>query len=154
MLTRWKSDPLVQRMALGPDIEVTQENQEQDIAGAINSTDQLYLIIVRKADELPIGYIRIDWMDCHQTHAWLRFALGEARGQGYAREALGALLAGLFTRGLHRVEAEVYEFNHASLRLLQGLGFQQEGRKRQAHFDRQAYIDVIVLGLLESDWRH
>lgn len=152
LLVRWKTDPLVQRMALGPEVKVTLENQERDIASALNRDDQLYLLIVRKADDQPIGYMRIDWMDAHQQHAWLRFALGEGRGQGYARDALAAVLAELFARGLHRVEAEVYEFNQASLRLLSSLGFQQEGCKRQAHFTGEGYYDVIVLGLLHEDW--
>ena len=152
LIMRWKNEPLVQRMALGPATAITLENQERDIANALDSADQLYLMIVRKADEQPIGYIRIDWMDSHQKHAWLRFALGEGRGQGYARDALTALLEALFSQGLHRVEAEVYDFNHPSLKLLSSLGFQQEGCKRQAHFTGDGYCDVIVLGLLSDDW--
>jgi hypothetical protein len=49
-------------------------------------------------------------------------------GEGYVMRRIRCLL------GLHRVEAEVYEFNLASLKLLSRLGFQQEGSKRQAHF--------------------
>lgn len=153
LLARWKTDPLVQRMALGQEVEVSLANQEQDIASALSSDDQLYLIIVHKDNEQPIGYLRINWMDNRQQHAWLRFALGEARGKGYARDALTTLLAALFAHGLHRVDAEVYAFNHASLKLLSSLGFQQEGCKRQAHFTGDGYCDVVVLGLLQVDWR-
>lgn len=153
LLAGWKTDPVVQRMALGPGVEICLENQAQDIANALNSDDQLYLLIIRKEDDQPIGYIRINWMDDHQQHAWLRFALGEARSQGYAGDALRTLLDTLFARHLHRVEAEVFAFNHASLRLLSSLGFEQEGRKRQAHFSEDGYCDVLVLGLLAEDWR-
>ncbi len=91
-------------------------------------------------------------MDNARECAWLRFALGEKRGQGYAKDALRSFLDFLFTEGTHRVEAEVYEFNTVSLGLLESLGFKKEGLKRKAHFDDARYVDVWVLGLLDEDW--
>jgi RimJ/RimL family protein N-acetyltransferase len=50
------------------------------------------------------------------------------------------------------MDAEVFQFNHACLMMLKKLGFCEEGIKRQAHFDGNRYFDVIVMGLLESDF--
>jgi ribosomal-protein-alanine N-acetyltransferase len=66
---------------------------------------------------------------------------------------LRSLLIRLFRRGAHRIEAEVFSFNHVSLRLLENLGFQREGLKREAHHHSGQYFDIHVLGLLKSDLR-
>jgi RimJ/RimL family protein N-acetyltransferase len=89
-------------------------------------------------------------MDSAHRNAWLRFALGCARGRGYAREALRCVIEHLRHDRAHRVEAEVYAFNERSAALLNGLGFSVEGRKRDAHFDGKRYADVVVMGLLLS----
>ena len=58
------------------------------------------------------------------------------------RDGLRALLGHLFSEGVHRVDAEAYEFNEASLGLMEGLGFVREGLKRQAHFDDEGYVET------------
>jgi ribosomal-protein-alanine N-acetyltransferase len=152
LVVEWKKDPLIQRMALGPQVDVSPRSQREDVEGAMESDDQLYLVIVTKDGDRPIGYVRINWMDKAKRFAWLRFALGAERGKGYARDALGCLLSHLLTQGVHRVEAEAYEFNTASLKLLSSLGFEREGVKREAHFDGDSYTSVISLGLLPEDF--
>nr|WP_199181211.1 GNAT family protein [Chromobacterium alticapitis] len=52
---------------------------------------------------------------------------------------------------LNRIEAQVHPDNLASLRLLQRLDFQQEGRARQAGFWLGRYQDLIYLSLLRQD---
>ena len=153
LIVKWKGDPLVWRMAVGREAEVTLANQEDDVRGAIDSEKELYFIIAVKETDQAIGYVRINWMDETKRFAWLRFALAEQRGRGYAKDALKALLAHLFVGGVHRIEAEVYEFNERSLGLLESLGFKREGRKREAHFDSERYVDVVVLGLLKEDFQ-
>ena len=152
-IVRWKQDELVQRMALDPDTQVTLENQKQDISKALESDGELYLIIQVKDTAQPVGYARINWMDDSKVFAWLRFAMGEenARRKGYTKDAIRALLTRLFAEDMHRVEAEVFEYNLASLALLEGLGFRREGLKRKAHFDGEKYCDVVVFGLLSGE---
>lgn len=153
LIVKWKKDPLIKKMALSLDVEITAENQEQKVKKAIESDNELYLILVIKETDQPIGYIRINWQDNSHRFAWMGFALGEQRRKGYARDALRCLLPYLFNKGMHRVDAEVYEINHASLALLESLGFKQEGMKREAHFDGKKHIDVIALGLLKGDFK-
>ncbi|MBD3285728.1 GNAT family N-acetyltransferase [candidate division WOR-3 bacterium] len=154
-VVRWKKDKLVGRMALDPDTEVTLEGQKQDISKAVESDSQLYLIIQVKENGQPVGYVRINWMDVSRRFAWLRFALGEesARRKGYAKDALMALLSHLFSKGMHRIEAEVFEYNTASLKLLSSLGFRREGLKRKAHYDGDDYFNIVVFGLLSGELR-
>ena len=153
LIAEWKKDPLVQRMALDPHVEISVEKEKEDIKRTKESSDQLYLVLVVRSTNQPIGYVRINWMDASRRFAWLRFALGEHRGKGYAKDGLKHLLRQLFAAGVHRAEAEAYEFNQTSLRLLESLGFKKEGVKREAHFDGDGYHNIVVLGLLAEEFR-
>jgi ribosomal-protein-alanine N-acetyltransferase len=153
LVTRWKNDPLVRKMALGPDTKARLRDQHKDISEAIGSPRQSYWMVVIRETRQPIGYVRVNWIDADHRCAWLRFALGEQRGHGFAKDALRALLGHMFHQGVHRIEAEVYQFNRASLRLLEALGFRREGIKREAHFDGRKYANILVLGLLAKDWK-
>ncbi len=56
-------------------------------------------------------------------------------GQGYAIEAVGAVVDALIDRGIKRISASTAPENWASNRLLELLGFQYEGRAVGAYFD-------------------
>lgn len=152
VIVKWKKDPLVKRMALSPDVKISLKNQKGDVKRALKSKSELYCIIVLKEIDKPIGYIRINWFGYKHCFTWLRFALGEERGKGYAKEALRCFLNFPFKKGTHRVDAEVYEFNHASIYLLKSLGFKKEGVRREAHFDGKRFVDVLVFGLLVDNF--
>lgn len=153
LLTEWKSEPYLKKMALTPDAVIDLSKQAEDVRQARDSEEELYLMVVVRDSEKPAGYVRINWMDRTHRFAWLRFAMGAERGKGYCKDALRALLAELFGQGVHRVEAEVYDFNLPSIGLLESLGFKREGVKRQAHFDGESYTDVVVFGLLAGDFK-
>jgi RimJ/RimL family protein N-acetyltransferase len=152
LITRWKNDPVVKINALHSTAEVTLENQRADILAAAASEGDLYYLIVRRDGDKPVGYVRVNVLDDSGRVAWLRFALGEERGRGHGSEALRGMVDCLFAAGFHRIECEVYEFNTASLRVLEKIGFRCEGVKRDAHFEGDQYHDVRCWGLLESDW--
>ncbi|MBI4723210.1 MAG: GNAT family N-acetyltransferase, partial [Candidatus Stahlbacteria bacterium] len=81
------------------------------------------------------------------------FALGIERGKGYSRTALELLISDLFKKGTHRIEAEVYDYNITSKRVLQSLGFKKEGIKRKSHYYRTKYYDIFCYGIIEDDWK-
>ena len=75
--------------------------------------------------------------------------------KGIMSEALQAVLEFGFHGGaipvVHRMEAIVYPSNIASIRLLEKLGFQMEGVRRQFGFWKGVYQDVLMFALL-NDW--
>lgn len=150
VVAKWKQDPFIKRMALDYDYQTTSEKQQADIEASLLDADSEYQIMV--LNQVPIGYIRIDWLDTGHRVAWLRFAIGEERGNGYSILALRLYLSDLFDNGCVRVEGEVYAFNTASQHVLESLGFQQEGTKRNAHFDGTTCTDIYMYGLLKQEF--
>lgn len=146
----WKQDPFLQKMALDESYETTVKEQELDIKRSIKSDDSDYQII--EHNKRPIGYVRIDYMDDEHHMVWLRFALGKERGKGHAKKALAQYFDRLFADGVHRIEGEVYAYNTPSQKLLESMGFQKEGVKREAHIYQEKYVDVYVYGLLHKEY--
>jgi len=90
---------------------------------------------------LPFGVLDYDLARCY----WK---------QGIMTEAVQALLRfGFEVRNLHRVEARVRLGNEASMRLLQRLGFQEEGRLRECLFLNNHFFDVKIFSRLKSEYR-
>jgi RimJ/RimL family protein N-acetyltransferase len=74
-----------------------------------------------------------------------------ARGRGLGAAVLRAVAQDAFTRGVHRLEGEVYGFNAAALRSFEAAGFTREGVRRRAYDRHGAWQDGICFGLLADD---
>ncbi|MGW6282760.1 GNAT family N-acetyltransferase [Kribbella sp. NPDC055071] len=86
--------------------------------------------------------------------AELGFTFARAsQGQGYATEAVRGLLEHLFVeRKLHRVSAEADLRNTASSRLLERVGFKQEGLRLSNTWFKGEWTDDVLFGLLRTDY--
>jgi ribosomal-protein-alanine N-acetyltransferase len=74
--------------------------------------------------------------------------------QGIMSEALQAVIAfGFDQLGSHRIQAEVYPENTASVTLMKKFGFQEEGRLRKYlyHEENKVFNDVIIMALLKDE---
>ena len=84
--------------------------------------------------------------------AEIGFALHpEARGRGFATEAVGAIVERLFENGVHRVQALTDARNVATQRLLTRLRFRHEAHYVQSWHDRGAWLDEFGYARLASD---
>jgi ribosomal-protein-alanine N-acetyltransferase len=73
-------------------------------------------------------------------------------GQGYATEALKALIPYAFTTfGLHRLEAYHFGWNPASGRVLEKAGLRLEGCLRERICKNAEFTDAFVYGLLRDE---
>ena len=114
-----------------------------------------YWCLVLTSSGRMIGRISMFHMDRMQQRAELGFAMhGKFRRKGYMREALQALLETCFTDfKLHRIEADVDPENRASLALLKGLGFREEGRLQGRWQKAGQRRDSLFLALLRPEWQ-
>ncbi len=76
-------------------------------------------------------------------------------GQGIASEAVARIIHYLFDEFsqcvMNRLEAVTDPENTASIKLLQKVGFLQEGLLREREFEKGKFIDSVMFGLLRSD---
>lgn len=77
----------------------------------------------------------------------------DARGKGYGREILRLLLDFGFThRNLHRIWLECSAANERAVRAYAAAGFVEEGRLREHAWIDGAYVDVVRMAVLRSEW--
>ncbi len=97
----------------------------------------------------------------HDVHPRYRTAevgifIGEREywGKGYGTEAMRLLLAFAFGElNLHRVFLHVHAGNERAMRSYEKCGFVREGALRQAVYKDGRYQDVLVMGILDPEYR-
>ena len=109
--------------------------------------------IVLKENQRFMGRIQMeDWNDeDHRTAVGYR--LGKPYwGNGYATEALRAVIAYLFEQTtVNRIDAVTWRENSASARVLEKAGMRFEGLARQRRFAKGAFRDVKFYAMLRED---
>ncbi|MGD7046041.1 GNAT family N-acetyltransferase [Jeotgalibacillus proteolyticus] len=88
------------------------------------------------------------------SSAYIGYSLDHAKTmQGYGTEAVAAALRFAFRDfGLHRMEALVSPRNTASIKVLQKVGMQQEGRLRQNLFINGVWEDHFLYSMIEDEF--
>ena len=111
------------------------------------------LALCLRTDGQLIGDVGIHFKDSH-GQAGIGYTLDpDHQGQGYAREAVAALLAYLFGKlGLHRVTASIDPENTKSLALVRNLGMRQEATFIQNVWNGTDWEDECVYALLREEW--
>ncbi len=98
-----------------------------------------------------IGVIARDGISCRTGH--FGYWLGEAHwGHGIATAAARAMVAHLSTDSqFARLEAPVFEWNPASMRVLEKAGFVREGLLKRSVFKDGQLIDSVLYALVLRD---
>ncbi|MDD2214279.1 MAG: GNAT family protein [Oscillospiraceae bacterium] len=119
-----------------------------------NGESDMVLTIRQLSDQRILGLLNIDEIDWTARNAEIGLALlTDARGYGYAEEALRLLINYLFNEwGFHRVYARIQADNQPSLHLFSKLGFKPEGRLREQLRRQGQMVDLTFWGLLENEW--
>ncbi|WP_433624676.1 GNAT family N-acetyltransferase [Halomicrococcus sp. NG-SE-24] len=125
---------------------------ETDVAELVEERDDVVLFLVCR-DEDAVGTVLLSGLDPQASRAEIGYIIHpEFHGEGYATEAADLCLEHAFDdRGLHKVWAQVVEGNEASKRVLEKLGFQQEGTLREHEYANGERVDVGYYGLLSSE---
>jgi RimJ/RimL family protein N-acetyltransferase len=109
---------------------------------------------VVEADGAAVGTVSLFDVDELARHAEVGIALvGEARGRGIGTQAIAQILEFAFLRrNLRRVHLQLIESNLGARHAYEKAGFVIEGRQRQHAWVRGRYEDVVLMGLLRSEW--
>ncbi len=111
------------------------------------------LFRIEKNSEL-VGFVKLSRIRWFNRKCELSILIDKAhQGKGIASEAMKSVIQHAFNKmNLHRLEAEVIEFNKASIKLMEKFGFKKEGVLREAKFNNGKYYNIIRYGLLRNEW--
>ena len=155
-LFRIYSDPQVMRYWGSPPLRTIDEAQRkiQGIAEDFQAREGIRWAFTLKGDDRLIGsggHWRL--LKQHQRSEIGYELAPEYWGQGLVPEAFRAILRFGFERmGLHSVEAQIDPANQGSRRVLEKLGFSQEGYFRENYWFDGTFTDTAVFSLLKHDW--
>lgn len=111
------------------------------------------LAIVREGSVIGCCGIRLGSHDDHEAEFGCEID-PRVWGNGYAREAGSAILEFAFrTLRLHRAFSETVSENVAAISLAEKLGMKREGRLRERQRIGGRWLDTVVFGILEDEWR-
>ncbi len=138
-------------------LPITYEQEVNWYNSLVNNENSILFVILRVDDgsEAPIGNCGLT-LNLQDRVGQVGILIGEKSlwGKGYGTDAMALLVNHAFnSRNLHRVELECYSSNTRALKSYEKLGFQREGARKQAIFVRGIYEDVVVMGMLESEWK-
>ncbi len=111
--------------------------------------------IALKSTDALIGDCMLHVRDDDPRQGEIGYTLArDQQGQGYATEAIRAVLAYAFeTLSLHRVIATVDCRNAPSFRLLERVGMRREGHFLQHAWYKGEWCDEYLYAMLRSEWR-
>jgi RimJ/RimL family protein N-acetyltransferase len=104
-----------------------------------------------------IGNVELRNIDWISRNAETTFYIGdsESRGKGYGNEMLAALCDFAFMRlGMHRLNCRVFAYNKIAAKMVEWVGFRQEGVMREQLFRDGGYHDIIFFGALRTDYEN
>jgi ribosomal-protein-serine acetyltransferase len=99
-----------------------------------------------------VGFHSVDWTNRNTT---IGYWLAEnAQGRGVMTTAVRALVDHAFDAwNLHRVEIHCAPANHRSRAIPERLGFREEATLRETELVSGRYLDSVVYGVLEGEWK-
>ena len=128
------------------------EALEKEIEEAKNL---FYFTIRAREDDRLLGKAVLEWIDWSNGNGYLRLGIGSGqdRGHGLGAQALGLLLRFAFAElSLFRVTIVMPEYCQAAIALVRKFGFVEEVRRRKAILRDGRAWDLLVFGLLHSEW--
>lgn len=146
-----RNDPSTWSNLTNP-LPLSRERQEGWLRATNTSRDHFYWT-VRSEMEGFVGVVRMDEYD--PIHRSIRIGADvvvRLRGCGYGTRIYEAVIAWCFDQlNVHRIWLLVLDTNARGLALYAKMGFQVEGRMRQAIWRGGAWRDYVVMSLLEGD---
>lgn len=152
----YAQDDEIAAFGLWQPLKTLQENIDdvQEALNAYTNSGAYIWAVEYRADHKMIGRIQLG-----AYHAGVFADIGYAYnrlywGKGYASEAAHAVLKfGFETLKLHRIGATVLPDNIGSIRVLEKMGFQREGVRRQIYALRGSFEDLLCYSILAPEWR-
>lgn len=146
----WRNHPEV-RHYMYTTHEIRLEEHRKWFASASTNSD--INLLIYEQDEKAQGFVSIARTRCSQVADWGFYLAPDAR-KGSGRELGNQALNYAFGQlKLHKVCGQALGFNERSIAFHKALGFTEEGRLREQHFDGSQFHHVVCFGLLNREWQ-
>ncbi len=149
------NDPYFESMVGGWSFPVSKNAQIKWFESMLSSQSNFRYAIESLETKKFLGMIsllNIDWKNRSGMTA-IKLSKIALAGQGIATDAEFTLMKYAFDElNLHRLTADVIEYNKASIALHKKIGGFVEGIKREAVFKNGQYNDVLCFGILKNDY--
>ncbi len=129
--------------------------REQEFEADQSEPDAAVVHLIIEAEGRPVGDIDIFHIDQRSRNAVVGLGIWREEDccKGYGTDALRAALRWAFRHlNMHRIELNVEPENMRAIRVYENLGFVQEGRRREHHFDDGCFRDELIMGILRGEF--
>ncbi len=148
------NDPEIENLVGGWAFPISLYAQKRWMESHYNDQSAIRFVIDTKEDG-AVGVITltdIDWKN-RSASVGCKLALKGNRSKGYGTDATMALMRYVFDElGFHRLEATRLAMNQVSAHILEGIGFVQEGVKREYIYKGGEYRDLVELSILADEY--
>jgi [ribosomal protein S5]-alanine N-acetyltransferase len=119
------------------------------------ASQELNVAVCRRDGKQLIGDVRLVLASAKRKEAHIGYALNPSEwGNGYAVDAVTAVVAHGFAVGLHRIAATCDVENFRSRRILEKAGLRHEGTLRKYMQVREEWRDCFIFGIIAEDLKN
>lgn len=138
-------------------LPITETSEKEFIEKIMKEQQPVLTIerILKNGKTKPIGNCGIMNINYKNRNGEFGIVIGDKKswGKGLGFEAAQLIIDyGFYTLNLHRIESSVHTGNLRSMALRRNLGFRQEGTKKSHIYSNGRYVDLIMYGLLKTEW--
>jgi UDP-4-amino-4,6-dideoxy-N-acetyl-beta-L-altrosamine N-acetyltransferase len=116
------------------------------------SRDETRALLVIEEHGQPRGCVIFSGVEKNATADWSFYSAPESPAGTGTRICSAALDFAFNKLGVHKVAGQVIDFNRASIRLHQRLGFTQDGNLRKHILINGVHHDLLCFGVLIAEW--
>lgn len=152
LVREWRNSPEVSQYMYTEDT-ITREQQENWFRKIQQEETSKYWMI--KYDNKKLGVANLADIDRRNSKCFWGFYLGDSsiRGQGIGAKIEFNVLNYVFEElKLNKLCGEVFSFNEKVVSMHEKFGFRREGYLRSHIKKGNKFLDVVVIGLLSSEW--
>lgn len=152
---KWLNDPEVNAYLETRFLLWTPEQMETYVMSMEGNKNEFFFAICSNENERHIGNIKLGPVSWPHRNADVSLIIGEKEywGKGVGTEAICLVVGFAFIElGLEKLKSGCYAANRASARAFENNGFIQEGLLRQHCWSRGKREDVLVYGLIRTDY--
>ncbi|MDI6812384.1 MAG: GNAT family protein [Desulfitobacteriaceae bacterium] len=160
-LYRWYNDPEVNHWANASWPLATLLSRDAIAERVLSQADpdfnphEHYRYLILNEQGNGIGYIGFREINVPARSAVIFISIGEKTywGKGYGPDALHTLMQFLFRQwNFHRIALDTWDGNTRAIRAYEKVGFQLEGRLREARYVLGKYHDALLFSILQPEF--